>query len=321
MTKHILIADDNRALRQQLEQVLARQNYEVLIAQNSDQLVQIAQEYVPDLVLIDLMKVYSDDYEAIRLLRNDIRTAYLPIIILSTRATPNDIVAGLDAGADDYITKPFNIPELLARIERRLCHAAQQFLRNPLTRLPGAILLAEKLKYRLKQRDLFAFLDVDLDNFTAFNDAYSPTRGDQMIRLLAMVLLEQVQAHGADGAFISHIGSDDFAVITPPDVLDNLCRNIISTFDQQVHRLYHSEDLVCGNPQSTDQQGMPRQFPIISISIGAVTNRCRAFDNHEEISRVAAEMKQFAKQQAGSSYAVYCEIEREASGSRVSIHA
>jgi DNA-binding response OmpR family regulator len=126
MTKYILIADDNRVFRKQLEQLLARQNYEVLIAQNSEQLVQIAQEYVPDLVLVDLMTEYLGGYEAIRVLRYNSRTAYLPIIILSTKAAPNDIVAGLDAGADDYIAKPFNIPELLARIDRRLCHAAQQ---------------------------------------------------------------------------------------------------------------------------------------------------------------------------------------------------
>jgi len=177
-------------------------------------------------------------------------------------------------------------------------------VRNPLTDLPGNILLTEELKYRLRQPDPFAYLYVDLDNFKAFNDTYGPARGDRVIRLLAEVLSEQVQAHGAGGDFIGHIGGDDFAIITTPDVLDVLCSNIIAAFDQRVRLLYDGDDLARGYLQGIDRQGVPRRFPIISLSIGVVTNRHRTFADYEEVSRVAAEMKQFSKQQAGSSFAV-----------------
>jgi diguanylate cyclase (GGDEF)-like protein len=311
MTKRILIADDEQAVRQLLEVVFTSQGYEVLIAQNGDQLVRMAQERVPDLVLVDLMMPHLDGYEAIRQLRNDTRTAHLPMIILTAKSTPDDVVTGFETGADDYITKPFNIPELLARIKGHLRRAAQRPVRNPLTDLPGNILITEELKYRLKQPEPFAFLYVDLDNFKAFNDTYGPARGDRVIRLLADVLLERVQAHGAGGDFIGHIGGDDFVVMTTPAVLDTLCQYIIDAFDQRVRTLYDAEDLARGYLQGIDRQGMQRQFPIISLSIGAVTNRQRSFADHEEMSRVAAEMKQFAKQQPGSSYAVDVRVERD----------
>ncbi len=304
MTKRILIADDEQAVRQLLELVLSSQGYEVLIAQNGDQAVRMAQERVPDLVLMDLMMPHLDGYEAIRQLRNDTRTAHLPMIILTAKSTPDDVVTGFETGADDYITKPFNIPELLARIKGHLRRDARRPVRNPLTDLPGNVLLTEELKYRLKQAEPFAYLYVDLDNFKAFNDTYGPARGDRVIRLLADVLLEQVKAHGAGGDFIGHIGGDDFAVLTSPAVLDNLCHNIINAFDQRVKMLYDPEDVRRGYLQGTDRQGVPRRFPIISLSIGVVTNRQRSFSDYEDMSRVAAEMKQFSKQQPSSSYAV-----------------
>src|SRR6185436_13011794 len=240
---------------------------------NGDQAVRMAQERVPDLVLVDLMMPHLDGYEAIRQLRNDTRTAHLPMLILTAKSAPDDVVTGFETGADDYITKPFNIPELLARIKGHLRRAAQRPVRNPLTDLPGNILLTEELKYRLRQPDPFAFLYVDLDNFKAFNDTYGPARGDRVIKLLADVLVEQVKAHGTNDDFIGHIGGDDFAVLTSPPVLDALCRNIISAFDQRVRTLYDPDDLGRGYLQGIDRQGVPRRFPIIALSIGVVTNR------------------------------------------------
>src|SRR6266545_1687965 len=259
---------------------------------------------LPDLVLVDLMMPQLDGYEAIRQLRNDTRTAHLPMLILTAKSALEDVVVGFETGADDYITKPFNIPELLARIKGHLRRAAQQPVRNPLTGLPGNILLTEELKYRLSLPDPFAYLYVDLDNFKAFNDTYGPARGDRVIRLLAEVLADAIARHGSSLDFLGHIGGDDFALLTSPDVLDALCQNIIGVFDQRVRQLYDSEDLERGYLQGIDRQGVPRRFPIISLSIGVATNRQRTFADYEELSRVAAEMKQFAKQEPGSSYAV-----------------
>jgi diguanylate cyclase (GGDEF)-like protein len=304
MTKRILIADDEPAVRQLLELVLRSQGYDVQAVASGDQLVRTAQESVPDLLLVDLMMPLMDGYEAIRQLRNDTRTAHLPMLILTAKSNPDDVVTGFETGADDYITKPFNIPELLARIKAQLARAARKPVLNPLTGLPGSILLTEEVKYRLKSDAALALLYVDIDNFKAFNDTYGPARGDRVIHLLAQVLDEATKERGPGGDFIGHIGGDDFAVVTTPEAVPALCQRIIDLFDERVRQLYDREDLARGYLQGFDRQNVPRRFPITSISIGVVTNNQRSFEDYEDLTRVAAEMKQFAKQQPGSYFAV-----------------
>ncbi|MBC8074920.1 MAG: response regulator [Chloroflexales bacterium] len=304
MNKRILVADDEPTVCQLLELVLTTEGYDVLIASNGDELVRTAQEQMPDLLLVDVMMPQLDGYEAIRQLRNDTRTAHLPMIILTARANPSDLVTGFETGADDYITKPFHLPELLARIKGHLRRAEQRPVHNPLTGLAGNVLLTEELKYRIRRDEPFALLHVDLDNFKAFNDIYGFSRGDRAIKLVAEVLADAVAEKGNSNDFIGHIGGDDFAVITTPATLDVLCQGVIAAFDRGVRQLYDAADLARGFLHSTDRQGVPRKFPIMTLTIGAVTNGHRHFDHYEDVSRVAAEMKGFAKTRAGSNYVV-----------------
>ncbi|GAB4193031.1 MAG: response regulator [Roseiflexaceae bacterium] len=304
MSARILIADDDPAVRQLLELTLEEHGYEVMTATNGDQLVRMAQDRAPDLMLVDVMMPVLDGYEAIRQLRNDTRTAHIPMLILTARSTPNDVVTGFETGADDFISKPFDDRELVARIKSHLRRAEQRPVRNPLSGLPGNILLTEELRYRIKHDQPFAFLYVDLDHFKAFNDTYGPARGDRVIKMLGELLTEVVAAHGSSGDFIGHIGGDDFAVISTPDAADRLCQAVLAAFDQRVQQLYDPEDLARGYLQGIDRHGVPRRFPIISLSIGVVTSRYRSFSDPEEVSRVATDMKQYAKQQPGSSYRV-----------------
>jgi PleD family two-component response regulator len=304
MSSRILIADDEPSVLHLLELVLTNEGYQVLMAANGDQLVRMAQAVVPDLVIVDLMMPSMDGYEAIRQLRNDTRTAHLPMLILTAKSAPDDVVTGFETGADDYITKPFNIPELLARIRGHLRRAQAQPVRSPLTGLSGNVLLSEEIKYRLRSQAPFALIYIDLDNFKAFNDTYGPARGDRVILALAEILLESIQAHGSSGDFIGHIGGDDFAIVTLPELAEPIVHDLIERFDVRVRNLYDDADLERGYLQGVDRQGVPRRFPITTLSIGVVTNLRRTFSDHEAISRVAAEMKAFAKQQPGSSFAI-----------------
>ncbi len=304
MSAQILLADDERSVRQLLELVLEKEGYDVRTVQNGDELVRAAQEQVPDLIIADLMMPILDGYEAIRQMRNDTRTAHVPMIIVTAKSGPEDVVTGFETGADDYITKPFNIPELLARIKGLLRRATAQPVRNPLTGLPGSVLLDEEIRYRLKNEGRFAMLYIDVDNFKSFNDTYGPARGDRVIKLVAELLLDVIQRSGSKLDFIGHIGGDDFAVLTLPETVQMICLNLIAEFDQRVRALYDEPDLERGYLMGVDRQGIPRSFPIISISIGVVTNLQRTFASYEDVSRIATEMKAFAKQQPGSSFAI-----------------
>jgi DNA-binding response OmpR family regulator len=145
----IFVADDDPALCLLLRETLQDAGYDVTIASNGDELVRMAQDQPPDLILVDLMMPLMDGFEAIRQLRNDTRTSHLPMIILTARSTSSEVVTGFDSGADDYIVKPYDIDVLLARIRSHLRRAAQLPVRNPLTGMPGNVLLQAELERQL----------------------------------------------------------------------------------------------------------------------------------------------------------------------------
>jgi diguanylate cyclase (GGDEF)-like protein len=300
----ILIADDDPYIRQLLELALSDNGYEVVSASDGYELVRLAQDREPSLILVDLAMPRMDGYEAIRQLRNDTRTAHVPMLILTARTNAKDIVTGFETGADDYISKPFDINELLARVKSHLRRSAQRPVRNPLTGLPGGILLAQAIRQRLERKTPFALLYADLDNFKAFNDIYGFSRGDQAILFVASVIQRVMAAHGNPDDTIGHIGGDDFALLTTPGSAEPICHALISMFDEEVLQLYDTEDRQRGYISGTDRYGILRRFNLLSISIGVVTTQRRGFSDQESLTRVAAEMKHHAKEQPGSTFAV-----------------
>jgi DNA-binding response OmpR family regulator len=300
----VLIADDDPAIRQLLEDLLQDEGYEVISTCNGHELVQKAQQVIPDLILVDLMMPLMDGYEVIRQLRNDTRTSHVPMLIVTAQLQTRNVVVGFQSGADDYITKPFDTPVLLARIQSHLRRAAQRPVHNPLTGLPGNGLLLEEIRHRLDQPAPFALLYADLDNFKVFNDIYGFARGDEAILLVAHLLQHALAIHGGPEGFVGHIGGDDFAILTAPERIDPICQTLIATFDRSVGQLYHEEDLRRGYLSGIDRHGMLRRFGLMSISVGVVSTQRRVFASAHELTRVAAEMKHYAKTQPGSSYAV-----------------
>jgi len=175
---------------------------------------------------------------------------------------------------------------------------------NPLTGLPGNVLLSQELRHRLSRQRPVALLYTDLDNFKIFNDIYGFSRGDQVILAVASIVQRVTAAQGNSDDFVSHIGGDDLAVLTTPDRIDQICHALIATFDREIAEFYNAEDRRRGYITSADRYGVLRRFGMMTISIGVVTNERRQFEDEEAFARVAAEMKRYAKERGGSSYAV-----------------
>ncbi|MFD3162503.1 response regulator [Herpetosiphon sp. NSE202] len=291
MPERILVADDNEALSQLLELILVEHGYEVTLANDGSDLLAKAQLHIPDLMIVDILMPRIDGYEAIRQLRNDTRLAHIPIIVLTARTAIEDVVTGFELGADDYIVKPFQMPELLARVRAQLLRATRRPVLNPLTGLPGNILIEEEVNHRLRQGQAFALLYLDLDNFKAYNDSYGFARGDLVIKLLATILSEIKAEHNDEGLFIGHIGGDDFAIITLAEQVNALCEDVIRRFDQRILTLY-------------DPSNSNKPVPIQTLSVGVVLHRGDVPQSYHDLSRIAAEMKRVAKQQTGSVYVV-----------------
>lgn len=304
LTTHtILVGDDDRDFCRLIAVLLAEAGFSVITVHDGHALVRVAQEQLPDLLLIDLVMPQLDGYEALRQLRNDTRTAHLPMVILSARGASDDLVSGFDSGADDFVTKPVIGDELVARIRSHLRRAARRPVHSPLTGLPGNTLLLEEIRRRLRHDASFALLQADLGGFKAFNDFYGFARGDKAIRELATLLRTVAGIEGAS-AFLGHIGGDDFALLCRPELAQELCRSAIAHFEGMVSQLYEGEDLARGYLEALDRDGQPRRFPIMDLAIGGVVQRAGRFSEPEELSRVAAAMKQVAKQCRRSVYAV-----------------
>ncbi len=298
----ILIGDDDRDFCHLLTLMLGDAGYSVLVANDGHTLVRLAQEQKPDLLLIDLVMPLLDGYEALRQLRNDTRTAHLPMLVLSARVAPADLVNGFESGADDYITKPVIGAELLARIGGHLRRAARRPVRSPLTGLPGNQLLLEEIRFRLRRGAPFALLHLDLTAFKAFNDCYGFARGDRAIHALATSLREAVAVAGDPRALLGHIGGDDFAAVCAPQAAEPLCRAAIARFAAVVPSLYDEEDLARGHLEALARDGVLRRYGLLTLNIGGVVADHGHYRDPDALGRRAAELRQLAKQLGASAY-------------------
>jgi diguanylate cyclase (GGDEF)-like protein len=300
VTARVLIADDDEDIRAYLEITLGLADFEVVQARDGIEALELARTASPDVVVLDVMMPRMDGIEALRRLRSDARTSHLPVLLLTARVQRRDTIEGLDAGADDYVTKPFDADELLARVRAALRRADQQRTRNPLTGLPGNESILADLSERLEAVRPFALLYVDLDRFKPFNDHYGFLRGDEALRALAR-LLQDVQDELEDpGTFVGHVGGDDFVMIVAPDDAEATAARICERFDALVPDLYDPQDREVGTIEVADRRGVPQRYGPLSLSVGIASTARRDFAHQGEVVATATEMKRYAKSRSGT---------------------
>jgi diguanylate cyclase (GGDEF)-like protein len=309
----VLIADDDEDIRAYLEVTLALNGYEVIEAVDGVDALERARRGEPDIVLLDVMMPQMDGLEVLRRLREDARTAHLPIVLLTARGQASDTVEGLDAGADGYLTKPFAAEVLLAHVRAALRRADQQSARNPLTGLPGNERILSELTERLDRGDDIALLYVDLDQFKPFNDHYGFLRGDQAIRATAALLQTVASEHGDERTFIGHVGGDDFVVVVPVELADDVALAICRRFDALAPTLYDPVDRLAGSIEVADRRGVPQRYPLLSLSIGSASTASRELAHPGEMVEVATEMKRYAKSRGGGARSTYA-VDRRRDG-------
>src|SRR5919197_767212 len=215
MSDLVLIADDDRDIVRFVEVNLKLEGFRVATAHDGDDALAKALSLAPNLVLLDVMMPRMDGYEVCSRLRADGRSAHIPVIMLTAKSLSADKVLGLTAGADDYIIKPFDPMELVARVKTTLRRASEMRALSPLTGLPGANRIEDELVRRMERDTAMAVVYADLDNFKSFNDRYGFLRGDEVISLAAQVLRLAAQESAGPDGFVGHIGGDDFVAIVP----------------------------------------------------------------------------------------------------------
>lgn len=302
MHARVLVVEDDEATRTAVRALLDDAGYHSDGASDGVAGLARLREGRFDLVLLDLMLPRMSGAELHRLVRRDPRTRFLPVVFLTAEATKDAKVAQLEAGADDFITKPYDAEELLARVGAAVRRASGLRAVNPLSGLPGNTTITEEIESRMVSGVPFALLYADIDAFKEFNDYYGFTRGDHMIARVAE-LIEKETRDGRD-RFVGHIGGDDFVVIASPEDAEPIASRIVAGFDPTVSSLYDPDDRKRGFLEVRNRQGSLVRIPLATVSIGIVNVAPGRFAGAVAAARAAAEMKSVAKRRPGSTWAV-----------------
>ena len=298
-TVRVLITDDDANIRALLQDVLETVGYMVDTACDGQEALEKITRQPPDLVLLDVEMPIMTGWEVVSKLKADALLQHVPVLMLTSLSRAEDKIQGLDLGADDYLTKPFNAGELLARVRSSLKRKRGDLEANPLSRLPGNIAIEREINARIASGAKFAVLYADLNNFKAFNDRYGFKRGDEVIQKTAQILL----AARAIGDFVGHVGGDDFILVTTLEHAEPACSKVVADFEAMAPSLYDPEDKARGFIEVVDRKGVLSTFPFVGVAIGAVTNERRPLTAIGQISALGAEMKKVAKRTVRSSYA------------------
>ena len=301
MPERILVADDDPEIVRLVELNLRMEGFEVVTAYDGEEALRVVAEQMPALVLLDIMMPKLDGYEVCERIRADGRTRHISIIMLTAKSLSADKIVGLTAGADDYVLKPFDPMELVARVRSTLRRSKEMRAVSPLTGLPGNVQIEDEIRERHRTGEAIAVCHADLDNFKGYNDRYGFLQGDRAITYTAAVLREVAEA--TPGAFLGHLGGDDFVLVVPAKDADRTCERAIELFDRGAADLYEPDDAGRGFIEVEDRRGRMMRYPILSLSIGVGLSADDVTD-YREIVDAATEMKHFAKRQAGSVYAV-----------------
>jgi len=304
MAEQILVVDDDPDIARFVEVNLRSAGYDVAVAGDGEEALEKAGDLRPDLVLLDVMMPRIDGFEVAQRLRKNPQTANTSIIMLTAKALSADKVTGLQAGADDYIIKPFDPIELLARVKGTLRRAKEMRNLSPLTGLPGNIRIQEEIERQVREGRPFAVLYCDLDNFKTYNDQKGFVRGDRLIQSTAKIIQDAVVTNDGIEGFVGHVGGDDFVAIVDPESAEEVARSICERFDAARIDFYEPEDLDRGFVRMEDRKGVLQDIPLVGVSVGIASSSRRAFAHYGEAVAVATEMKQFAKREPGSTYAI-----------------
>ncbi len=300
----ILVVDDEPALREMLDDILTANGYEVITAADGAEGLKKVRDESPDLVILDGSMPVLDGYETLEHMRRDPMLVNKPVIMLSVMSSDHDQIRGLKLGVDDYLTKPFKTPLLLARVRAVLERNAFSTSANPLTLLSGNAVIKAEAEKRIASGVPFAMVYIDLNNFKSFNDKYGFQRGDDVIKNTASVIVQATKEFGIPGDFIGHIGGDDFIVITTPETMRPVCEGIISYFDEGIADFYDTEDRERGYIVSVDRSNNVKQFPLMTISLSVISTAQTRIAHYGRLAEIAAELKKVAKSQNCSAYVV-----------------
>ena len=303
MTQDIYVIDDDDTSIPIFKELFKQDMEFKFIGIKTDQ-INVALKDIPFLIVINEDSIDRDIIELCKQIRTDEDNQITPIIVVSSNTERRHKLEVLKESVEYYIKKPVDTEYLYYTIKNidRLLKTNRRI--SPLTGLPGNVQIHAELKKRIAKKEEFSVLYIDLDNFKAYNDVYGFLKGDEIIEYTAQIILKCVHGKYMENSFVGHIGGDDFIAIVPTLNVDEICQTIIANFDHDVIKYFTEDDIDRGYIEVANRKGIMEQFPLTSISIGAVVAEKDRFSNILEIGEVGAQIKHTAKTIMGSSYIV-----------------
>jgi PleD family two-component response regulator len=284
----LLIVEDDVDINTMLRIFFTSQGYEVDSAFRGSEALDRTRQVMPHLIVLDIMLPDIDGYEVCRNLRKNARTSHIPVIFLTQKDERSDKLKGLELGADNYITKPFDIEELKLYVQNSLARAERESLTDPQSGLPAGRLIEDQLRRIIRLKD-WAFLDIKINNFDSFKDVYGFIAANDVLRFSAMLLGEVVDKSGTAGDFIGHAGGENFVIITSSEDYQKIIQVIKTRFASEVQTHYNFMDRQQGFILAPDASGKMEKTPLMTISIGVVSPQTHTFADIREITELAAE--------------------------------
>jgi DNA-binding response OmpR family regulator len=284
----ILVVEDDFDISNMLRIYFGGQGYTVEVASRGGDALAATQRQAPNLIVLDINLPDISGYDVCRKLRTTTRTRHIPIIFLTQKDERSDKIIGLESGADDYITKPFDIEELKLRVKNAIDSAERSRKVDAISNLPGGSLIEDYLRELMRNPRQWTYIDMKISNFEMFSDVYGWTAADEVIRFTAFLLGELVEQFGTADDYIGHPGRDNFIIISHADDPNTLIDKIKETFTEKVKQHYSFIDRERGYmlvPDTTTE----KQVDLMTMTMGSVSTRTHQFSDIREITEMAAD--------------------------------
>ena len=286
----LLVVEDDNDISNMLKIYFNGLGYDVDVAPRGSEALEKTHTVLPHLIVLDIMLPDIDGYEVCRRLRQSTRTSHIPVIFLTQKDERSDKLQGLELGADDYITKPFDIEELKLRVQGAIRRSEREALTDPRSGLPAGRLIEEQLRLTIRKSG-WAYMDIRINYFGQFKDVYGFVAADDVLRFAAMLMSEVVDDVGSSSDFIGHAGGDNFVIITTEDISGKIRDRLKARFAEEVQTHYNFMDRQQGFIMAANAENQMEKTPLMSFSIGVVTPKQQSFADIREITELAADVR------------------------------
>ena len=286
----LLVVEDDQDISSMLKIYFSSQGYEVDLALRGEIALEKTRLTMPHLIVLDIMLPDIDGYEVCKRLRSNSRTSHIPVIFLTQKDERSDKLQGLELGADDYITKPFDIEELRLRVQNAIARAERESLTDAQSGLPSGKLIEDQLKKIIREKD-WSFIDIRLNNFEYFKEVYGFIAANDVLRYTGMLMGEVLDNFGTEFDFLGHAGGNNFVLITRVSQSSVVTDQIIKKFNETIPTHYNFMDRQQGFILAKNEKGEQIKYPLMTISIGAVSPKTHQFSDIREITELAAEAR------------------------------